>query len=76
MPGFPDFTSSGLMNALVGRGTFSLPTQLWLAMFSTAPTSDIDTTGGAEVSVSGCARAMLANRFTANLRADSDHVEA
>lgn len=67
MTGFSDYTAKNELNWLTGLTAQPALPAVWLALFTTAPTSDAGT-GGTEVSTSGTAyaRTQIAGNLTTN----------
>lgn len=56
-----DFAENELLDHILGTGSYTMPTQLYVALYTAAPT---DAGGGTEVSTSGTAYARQAVDFT------------
>lgn len=67
MPGLSDYSAQNLLNHVTGRVPFPAVASVFLALFTTAPTSNAGT-GGTEVSTSATAyaRVQVAGQLTAN----------
>lgn len=66
MPGKTDYTAENFLNYIGARGpAWPSLTSLFLALFTTAPTSDSGVTGATEVSGGGYARVQVAGQLTA-----------
>lgn len=62
MSGFSDYTAESTLSFVTGQFGKAAPTSMYLALFTTAPTSDAGT-GGTEVSGSGYARVQVAGEL-------------
>jgi hypothetical protein len=65
MAGLTDYTSQNVLNYLTGRIAMPALPSVWLALFTTAPTSDAAVTGATEVSGTGYARVQVAGSVAA-----------
>jgi hypothetical protein len=62
--GLSDYSAQNFLNYIAGNRTVPTLPSVWLALFTTAPTSDAGT-GGTEVSASGYARVQIAGAVAA-----------
>lgn len=65
MAGLSDYTGQNLLNYISGQAAMPSLPSVYLALFTTAPTSDAGT-GGTEVSGTGYARVQVAGSLTTN----------
>jgi hypothetical protein len=63
--GMSDYSAQNVLNYVTGQLTVPALPAVWIALFTTAPTSDAGT-GGTEVSASGYARVQVAGAVTTN----------
>jgi hypothetical protein len=62
--GMSDYSAQNVLNYITGNRAVPALPSIWIALFTTAPTSDAGT-GGTEVSASGYARVQVAGPITA-----------
>lgn len=66
MPGASDYTVQNVLNYLAGSLTVPSMPQLWMALFTTAPSTDSGTSSGTEVTGGSYARQQIAGTLTTN----------
>lgn len=65
MAGMTDYTAENYLNNIVGRVPFPIAASIFLALFTTAPTSNSGVTGAVEVSGGAYARQQVAGQLAA-----------
>ena len=66
MAGATDYTASNILNYITGQITVPALPSVWIGLFTTAPTSDLATTGATEVSGGSYARVQAAGQLAAS----------
>jgi hypothetical protein len=74
MPGATDYTAVNVLNYLTGQITVPALPSVWLALFTTAPTSDSGVTGATEVSGGAYARVQVAGQIATTSSTSSSAV--